>query len=96
MEISKASLSYWYLQIRYRFRSRISTVPGTVPYLKQLPVRTALSSIVWEIRDKHPGCLSRIPDLNFFHPGSRIQGQKYSWMRIRIKELKYLNPKNCF
>jgi hypothetical protein len=23
-----------------------------------------------------PGCLSRIPDPNFFHPGSRIQGQK--------------------
>jgi hypothetical protein len=30
-----------------------------------------------------PGCLSRIPDLTFFHPGSRI----------RIKEFKYFNPK---
>jgi hypothetical protein len=32
------------------------------------------------------GCLSRIPDPNFFHPGSPI----------RIKEFKYFNPKNCF
>jgi hypothetical protein len=29
------------------------------------------------------GCLSRIPDPNFFHPGSRIC----------IKEFKYFNPK---
>jgi hypothetical protein len=29
------------------------------------------------------GCLSQIPDPNFFHPGSRI----------RIKEFKYFNPK---
>jgi hypothetical protein len=40
----------------------------------------SLSSVV------DPGCLSRIPDPNFFHPGSRI----------RIKELKNFNPKNCF
>jgi hypothetical protein len=33
-----------------------------------------------------PGCLSRIPDPNFFHPGS--------W--IRIKEFKYFKPKICF
>jgi hypothetical protein len=38
-----------------------------------------------------PGCLSRIrlfsiPDPNFFHPVSRI----------RIKEFKYINPKNGF
>jgi hypothetical protein len=31
-----------------------------------------------------PGCLSRIPDPNFFHPGS--------W--IHIKEFKYFKPKN--
>jgi len=30
-----------------------------------------------------PGCLSRIPDPTFFHPGSRIL----------IKEFKYFNPK---
>ncbi len=30
-----------------------------------------------------PGCLSRIPDPNFFHPESRI----------RIKEFQYFNPK---
>jgi hypothetical protein len=35
-----------------------------------------------------PGCFEKIPipDPNFFYPGSRI----------RIKELKYFNPKNCF
>jgi len=33
-----------------------------------------------------PGCLSRI---RFFHLGSRIQGQKDSGSRIRIKEIKY-------
>jgi hypothetical protein len=36
-----------------------------------------------------PGCLSRIPDLNYFHPGSRI----------RVKEFKYFKfstPKKWF
>jgi hypothetical protein len=37
-----------------------------------------------------------IPDPIFFHPGFRIQGQKDSGSRIRIKELRYFNPKNCF
>jgi hypothetical protein len=40
----------------------------------------------------------------FFHPrssikktaGSRIQGQKDSRIRIRIKEFRYFNLKNCF
>jgi hypothetical protein len=32
-----------------------------------------------------PGCLSRIPDPTFFHPGSRIL----------IKEFKYFNPKKA-
>jgi hypothetical protein len=37
-----------------------------------------------------------IPDpVSEFFP-SRIQGQKYSRIRIRIKEFKYFNPKNCF
>ncbi len=36
------------------------------------------------------------PGSECFHPGSRIQGQKDSGsrIRIRIKEFKYLNPKN--
>jgi hypothetical protein len=40
-------------------------------------------------------CGSRmfIPNLIFSHPGSRIQGQKNLWSRIRIKEFKYFNPK---
>ncbi len=33
-----------------------------------------------------PGCLSRIPDPTFFHPGSRIC----------IKEFNYFNPKKWF
>ncbi len=33
-----------------------------------------------------PECLSRIPELTFFHPGSRIC----------IKEFKYFNPKKLF
>jgi hypothetical protein len=40
-----------------------------------------------------PGCFSRIPNTNFFHPRSK-------GFRILdpdcIKELKYSNPKNCF
>jgi hypothetical protein len=39
-----------------------------------------------------PGCLSRIPDPNFFHSASRIQGQK----NFRINEFKYFNSTNCF
>ncbi len=37
------------------------------------------------------GCLSRIPDSNFYHPGSEFF---ISW--IRIKEFKYFNPKKLF
>jgi hypothetical protein len=44
-----------------------------------------------EISVADPGCLSRIPDLSFFYPGS-----EFFPSRIRIKEFKYLNPKNCF
>jgi hypothetical protein len=35
-----------------------------------------------------PGCLSRIPDPTFFHPGSEL-----SPSRILIKEFKYFKPK---
>ncbi len=33
------------------------------------------------------GCLSRIPDPTFSHPGSEL-----SLSRIRVKEFKYFNP----
>jgi hypothetical protein len=33
---------------------------------------------------------------NFFNPGCRIQGQKDSGSRIRIKVFKFFNPKYCF
>ncbi len=50
-----------------------------------------------------PGCLSRIPDPTFFHPGFRIRTVSISdpnclhpgsW--IRIKEFKYFSPKKLF
>jgi hypothetical protein len=34
-----------------------------------------------------PGCLSRIPDPTFFHPGSELSPSRI------IKEFKYFNPK---
>jgi hypothetical protein len=42
---------------------------------------------MFRIRDAYPGS-------EFFHPGSRIQGQKDSGSRIRIhiKEFNYFNP----
>ncbi len=43
-----------------------------------------------------PGCLSRIPDPNFYHPGFRIRIFFHPEYRIRIKEFKYFNLKNCF
>jgi hypothetical protein len=45
--------------------------------------------IVHSVAD--PGCLSRIPDPTFFHPGSELFPS-----RIRIKEFKYFNPKKWF
>ncbi len=33
------------------------------------------------------------PDPNFFHTESRLQGQKDSRIRIRLKNVKYLTPK---
>jgi hypothetical protein len=38
-----------------------------------------------------PGCLSRIPDPTFFHPGS-----EFFPSRIRVKEFKYFIPKKRF
>jgi hypothetical protein len=45
-----------------------------------------------------PGCLSRIPDPTFFHPGSWIPDPNclHPGSRIRIKEFKYFNPKKWF
>jgi hypothetical protein len=41
-----------------------------------------------------PGCLSRIPDPTFFHPGSRIRTVSIPdpGSQICIKEFKYFNP----
>ncbi len=53
-----------------------------------------------------PGCLSRIPDPMFFHPGSRvpvffhprsrIQIFFHPGSRIRIKKFQYFNPEKWF
>jgi hypothetical protein len=42
-----------------------------------------------------PGCLSRIPDPTFFHPGSRDPNCLHPGSRILIKEFKYFNPKKA-
>ncbi len=52
--------------------------------LNPSPSPTLLTSPPTRVAD--PGYLCRILDPNFFHTGSRI----------RIKELKYFNPKHCF
>ncbi len=36
------------------------------------------------------------PGYDFYQPWTRIQSQKDTGSRIRIKEFKYFNPKNCF
>jgi len=66
----------------------------------QADVSIGFSSNFMSVED--PGCLSRIPYLNFFHPGSEIfyipePGSEFFTSRIRIKEFKYFNfnPKNC-
>jgi hypothetical protein len=47
---------------------------------------------VLRIRDVYPGSQIRI----FTRPGSRVKKIPGSRIRIRIKEFKYFNPKNCF
>jgi len=50
-----------------------------------------LSSVFTSVAD--PGCLSRIPDLNFFHPGSRIRTVSIPDPRSSSKNLSILTPK---
>jgi hypothetical protein len=55
----------------------------------------ACNEIIWfgsSVADL--GCLCRIPDPTFFHPGSRIRTVSIPdpRSRIRIKEFKYFNP----
>jgi hypothetical protein len=57
---------------------RYATEVSQVFLLDIWPIRGPLLTSVAD-----PGCLSRIPDPTFFHPGSRIL----------IKEFKYFNPK---
>jgi hypothetical protein len=58
-----------------------------------------LSLPVLRIRDVYLESRIRIfsiPDKNFFHLGSRVKKINGSRIRIRIKELKYFNPKYYF
>ncbi len=60
----------------------VSCLPVSLYSFTRLPT-------VMRIRDVYHGSrilIFSIPELNFYHPGSRI----------RIKEYKYFNPKNCF
>jgi hypothetical protein len=43
-----------------------------------------------------PGCLSRIPDPTFFHPGSRIRICSIPDPESTAKNLNILTQKNCF
>ncbi len=55
------------------------------------------SSRMYPVQDysvADPGCLSRIPDPNFFHPLSKFFFHRGS--QIRIKKFKYFNLKDCF
>jgi hypothetical protein len=56
---------------------------------------TVLISVIWHVSSVgDPGCLSPIPDPNFFHPGSRVK--KIPGSRIRTKEFTYFNTKKLF
>ncbi len=64
-------------------------VPSSFPH------QQALKSFLRYTSVADPGCLSRIPDPTFFHPGSRIRTVSIPdpGSRILIKEFKYFNPK---
>jgi hypothetical protein len=61
-----------------------------------IPLISDLQMLFRSVAD--PGCVSRIPDPNVFHPGSRITDPNsfHLGSRIRIKEFKYVNPKKWF
>jgi hypothetical protein len=60
-------------------------IPSLMPNQRTYaPVISDLQMLFRTVAD--PGCLSRIPDPNFFHPG----------YRIGIKEFNYFKPKKWF
>ncbi len=46
--------------------------------------KVSISHIIYSVAD--PGCLSRIPDPTFFHPGSRIRTVSIPDLRSRIPD----------
>ncbi len=92
-EILVTVICYVFCNLFRRTGTRVPH-PGAGPGWK-FSVRSSPSFLsssqvpVLRTRDVYPGS-------EFFHPGSQIQGEKYSWIRIRIKEFNYFNPKNCF
>jgi hypothetical protein len=72
----------------------VSNQKGKTSHIAEIVYRyVGLHTVVSSVAD--PGFLSRIPERIF---PSRIQDQKYSGsrIRIRIKEFKYFNSKNLF
>jgi hypothetical protein len=57
--------------------------------VRGVAAKVYVDNAVLRIRGVYPGS-------EFFHPRSRFQGSKDSRTRIRIKEFKNFNPKNCF
>ncbi len=82
----------------------ICTNPDPDPSINKQQARKTLISTVFVISlwlvigVADSGCLSRIPDPTFFHPGSRVRivSNPDPRSRIRIKEFKYFNPKKWF
>ncbi len=58
-------------------------------YISPFNISRKIGKIFNSVAD--PGCLSRSPDPNSFHPGS-----EFFQSRIRIKEFKYFNSKKWF
>ncbi len=61
-------------------------IPRSAPY----PVRNPTRSV------PDPGCLSRIPDPNFFHPGSRVKKILDPGSGSASNNLNIFNSKNYF
>ncbi len=61
--------------------------------LSNVAIFSIIDNVLCSVAD--PGCLSRIPDPTFFHPGSRIRTVSITdpGSRILIKEFEYFNPK---
>jgi hypothetical protein len=67
-----------------------NTIHGRMESLSEFGPGPSVTSVV------DPGYLSRIPDPNFFHPGSRIRTVSIPDPGSASKNLSVLTPKNWF